>query len=131
MDLIKLYIAKVKFNDKVNIVQTVTLHKVILSTLGELTQFKEGLSTLGVLDALNEHPDLLLPYYCCSYDDKLTPGLLLVLYCNYLQTFLIADTVRKVFTDIKFSDRGTNDRELEERAFMYFVYYPDDCEKST
>lgn len=67
-------VARIKLNDRVNIVQTVTLHKVVLSTLGELTQFKEGLSTLGVLDALKEHPDLLLPYYCCSYDEKLTPG---------------------------------------------------------
>ena len=67
-------VAKIKLNDRVNIVQTVTLHKVVLSTLGELTQFKEGLSTLGVLDALKEHPNLLLPYYCCCYDEKLTPG---------------------------------------------------------
>lgn len=67
-------VARIKLNDGVSIVQTVTLHKVVLSTLGELTQFKEGLSTLGVFDALKEHPGLFLPYCCCSYDEKLTPG---------------------------------------------------------
>jgi hypothetical protein len=107
-------VARIKLNDRVNIVQTVTLHKVVLSTLGELTQFKEGLSALGVLDALKDHPDLLQSYYCCNYDDKLTP-----------------DTVRKLFTDIKFSEKGTNEREREEKAFMHFIDYLDDCEKVT
>ena len=67
-------VARIVLNDRVNIVQTVTLHKVVLSTLGELMQFKKGMSTLGVLDALKEHPDLLLPHYCCIfiYDEKLT-----------------------------------------------------------
>ena len=64
-----------KLDDRVNIVQTVTLHKVLLSTLGELTQFKDGLSVMGVLDALKEHPDLLQPYYCCDFEDKLTSGI--------------------------------------------------------
>ena len=41
---------------------------------------------------------------------------------------LLADTIRKVFTEVRFSEKGTNDREHEERAFMYFVNYLEDCE---
>ena len=66
-----------------NIVQTVTLHKVILSSLAELSQFQEGLSTLGVANALQNHPDLLHSYCCCDHDDKLTPGNTSYIYSVY------------------------------------------------
>lgn len=66
--------SKVELCDKINIIQTVTLHKVILASLAELSQFREGLSTLGVSDALKNNPDLLHSYYCCEYEDKLSSG---------------------------------------------------------
>ena len=33
-------VARINLNERVNIAQTVTLHKVVLLTLGELKQFK-------------------------------------------------------------------------------------------
>ena len=48
----------------VDIVQSVALQHVILNTLGELTQFCEGLNCLGVKDTLSEHKDLMRPFFC-------------------------------------------------------------------
>jgi len=39
-------------NDKVTVVQSVALHQVILRTLGELSQFCDGLETIGVARAI-------------------------------------------------------------------------------
>ena len=68
-------VAKVKLEDKPNIVQTVTLHKVVLSSMAELSQFRQGLSTLGVLSALKEYPHLLNSYYSVEHRDELTSGI--------------------------------------------------------
>ena len=43
--------------------------------------------------------------------------------------FPILDSIRKMFTRINYSDKGHNNRELEETAFMYFTDYLDECEK--
>ena len=50
-------IAKLELSDKVNIVQAVALHKVLLSSLGELTQFHEGLASMHVAETTQN---------CCS-----------------------------------------------------------------
>ena len=39
-----------------------------------------------------------------------------------------ADKLRNLFTDIKYSEKGSSIRIREETAFMYFVDYLDDCE---
>ena len=67
-------VTKLVLSDKVNIIQTVTLHKVILVSLAELSQFCDGLSSLGVLDALKNHSELLSSFYCQSSDVTLTAG---------------------------------------------------------
>ena len=54
---------KVQMEDKPNVIQTITLHKVILTSLAELSQFREGLSALDVTQALKEHSYLLRSYY--------------------------------------------------------------------
>lgn len=68
--------SKVELCDRVVIIQTVTLHKVVLASLAELSQFREGLSALGVADALKNSPDLLYSYYCCEHNDGLSSGML-------------------------------------------------------
>lgn len=55
--------SKVELCDRVDIVQTVALHKVILSSLAELSQFRNGLSTLGVLDAIKAHSQILSSFF--------------------------------------------------------------------
>ena len=42
---------------------------------------------------------------------------------------LMADCVRKIFKNIKFSDNGSNAREREEKTYMMFLDYLDECEK--
>lgn len=64
---------KITTEDKVSIVQSVALHYVILRTLGELSQFKEGLQTLGVSAMISEHGDLLRGFFV-NKKDKLTAG---------------------------------------------------------
>ena len=76
-------VSKVELSDKVNMIQTVTLHKVILASLAELSQFQEGLSALGVADALKNSPHLLHSYFCSEYHDDLSSGMY-VLYNYYL-----------------------------------------------
>ena len=45
-------------------------------------------------------------------------------------TVLLVDIIRHLFTEIRYSDKGTSERVREEAAFMYFIDYLDDCERS-
>lgn len=74
-------ISRLDLSDKTTILQSVALHKVILMSLAELTQFRDGLSALGVLGALQEHPNLLRSYYCLKNSNTLTSGMPPVYYC--------------------------------------------------
>lgn len=47
-----------------------------------------------------------------------------------LLLFHSTDSVRKLFTDIRYSEKGSNDRVQEAAAFNFFVDYLDDCEGS-
>jgi hypothetical protein len=68
-------VPRVVLEDKPNIIQTITLHKVILASLAELSQFRKGLSTLGVAAALKDYPHLLHSYFSVEYEDELTSGM--------------------------------------------------------
>ena len=52
-----------KLEDKTSIVQTVTLHYVVLRSLGELQQFCDGLASLHVANALEHNGELLLVHF--------------------------------------------------------------------
>ena len=41
----------------------------------------------------------------------------------------VLDDIRKLFTKIIYSEKGTNDREQEEATFMFFMDYMEDCER--
>ena len=47
-------VSRVELCDKVYSIQAVTLHKVILPTLAERSKFREGLSSLGVAEAVKK-----------------------------------------------------------------------------
>ena len=49
---------KLSLTDKVDLIQSVALHHVILKTLGEASQFQEGLGSLGVLQQINNMDSL-------------------------------------------------------------------------
>ena len=44
--------------------------------------------------------------------------------------FCSADDIRQLFSVIKFSETGSNSRVKEECAYMNFLEYLDECEKS-
>ena len=52
-------VTRIDPNDKVDIIQTVSLHLVVLHTMGEITQFQDGLDCLGVKEALSSYRQLL------------------------------------------------------------------------
>ena len=61
--------------DKKQIIQSVALDSVIVSSLAELTQFREGIySVPGMRNALQNHSDLLEAYYCNNHQVTLTAG---------------------------------------------------------
>ena len=114
-----------KLRDKVTLIQTVTLHKVIMVSIAELSEFKKGLESI-LLNVLNEYGALLHYFYCKDVDEKLTAGRTLLL---FLFSIYFIDTIRKMFSTIKFSEVGSNSRVSEETAYAYFIDYLEDCEK--
>ncbi len=60
--------------DKINIIQTLALHDVLLRCKAELDQFAEGLQSCGVLDAIRQNPDLARNYFCIGRRKKLISG---------------------------------------------------------
>lgn len=73
--------SKVDLCDKPTLIQTVTLHKVILASLAELSQFRDGFAALGVLKAVQDHFHFLYSFYCSECDDELNSGIYSIL-CN-------------------------------------------------
>ena len=71
-------IATLLFSDKDKIIATVVLHFVILSSLGEISQFRDGLLKIeGMQEMLEKYSDLLESFYCYSNKEiPLTSGLL-------------------------------------------------------
>lgn len=67
-------VAKLDLVDKVNVIQSIALHKVILNSLGELADFKKGLQALGVSDAMKKHRGELRPFFCNDEQVELTSG---------------------------------------------------------
>ena len=64
---------KLSMDDKVSIVQSVALHSVILKTLGELSEFRDGLQSLGVAQAMSANGELLRNFYVKG-NSKVTAG---------------------------------------------------------
>ena len=119
-------VPRVELEDKPNIIQTVTLHKVILASLAKLSQFRKGLSALGVAAAVKEYPHLLHSYFSVEDNDELTSGMCIEVYMIQWYRSMHVDSIRKLFTEIRFSETGTNAKTREEAACMHFVDYLDD-----
>ena len=60
-----------QMKDKADLIQMIALHKVILASLAELSDFKQELCVLGVADAFGS---LLRPFFCNDADVNLTSG---------------------------------------------------------
>ena len=59
--------------DRIDLIQCVALHHVILKSLGELSQFREGMESLGVLKAIQEHAEPLRDFFVIK-KSQLTAG---------------------------------------------------------
>ena len=61
--------------DKIALIQTLTLHHVLLRSKAEIDQFSEGLKALGVLDAIRNYPSLMSCFFINKEIQHLTAGL--------------------------------------------------------
>lgn len=61
--------------DKSELIHAITLHKVILCTLAELEQFRNGMAALGVAESMKQHHEMFTDFYCIGTGDLLTSGL--------------------------------------------------------
>ena len=121
--------ATLMLSDKNQIITTVVLHFVILSSLGEISQFRDGLLKIeGMQEMLGKYPDLLESFYC-NKEVPLTSGLHLPMCIIIISLFI--DLILQMFTSIRFSPKGTNMRDCEEAAYMFFVNYLEDCERES
>lgn len=64
----------VKEKHKVDIIQALALHCVILRSKAEIDQFCKGLVSCGVLVAIRRNPDLARNCFCVEGHEKLTSG---------------------------------------------------------
>ena len=67
-------IPRLKLQDKADLIQAVTLHRVLLKSLAEATQFRDGLSALSVRESLEKYLKLFIPYYCSTESNVLSSG---------------------------------------------------------
>ena len=70
--------SKLSLTDKVDLIHSVALHHVILKTLGEISQFREGLESCGVLKAINKYAPLMCEFYVVK-ESKLSAGIYIIL----------------------------------------------------
>ena len=64
----------IKVNNKQSLIKTMMLHATVLRNKGVIDQLKNGLSCLGVLDAIVKYPHLLEPYFVAGKTAPLTTG---------------------------------------------------------
>ncbi len=55
--------SRLDMEDKVTILESVSLHSVILKSMAELYQFRDGLETLKVASAMKNHTALLWDFF--------------------------------------------------------------------
>lgn len=72
------------------------------------------------------HSNLLESFYCNKDVIPLTSGKV----CKIcVIKMLYVDQLWQMFTDIKFSPKGSSGRDKEEATYMFFLNYLEDCEK--
>ena len=64
----------ISLTDKVDLVHTISLQHVILNSLGELSDYRRGLDTLGVAHAMEQYPHILRAFFCTDSKEPLSSG---------------------------------------------------------
>ncbi len=120
--------------DKMEIVQTISLHQVILRSKAELDQFAEGLDSCGVLKAITNFPGLTKTFFTIGGRPQLTSGSY-SFECNLLScvkmscTMVCVEEILKLLKNVNYSEAGSNNKKREEDTFSLFIDYLDECEK--
>ena len=110
---------KLTMDDKVTLVESVALHRVILKILGELSQFRDGLNTLGVASAMEQY-GILLQEFIVNKKSRVTAGVIFTLYVlkqiTMVKLSIQIDGIHKIFKTVRFSEESSNAREKEHRS---------------
>jgi len=67
-------IIRLTLEGKDDLIRAVALHWVLLKSLGETTQFRDGLSVLNVHESMQKNPKIFMPYFCWIEADVLSSG---------------------------------------------------------
>ena len=110
------------------VLENCALEKVILRSLGELTQFRDGLQCLGVGKAITDYRQIRQEFYVKTKDSKLTTGIFFFFFYCLGHSFYV-DIIRRILKVVKFSENGLNAHNREENAYMLFLDYLDVREK--
>ncbi len=76
-------VTAIVWEDKISLVQSVTLHYVLLKSKGEIDQFREGLSCLGTRSYITKYPRLLKEFFTIKGKQSLSAGNTSLLICVY------------------------------------------------
>ena len=63
-----------KMEDQIAVVQSITLHHVLLRSKGEIDQFIQGLECIGTRNMLKMNPQTVMSYYMVGAQRRLTAG---------------------------------------------------------
>ena len=116
-----------KLNDKEEFIHAICLHHTILKTKAELDQMIEGLKNVGVLDYIQKYPILMEPFFTSNEKD-ISAGKRFHTFYKKVMLCNISDELKVLLKDIRFSTRGSSQREKEEATFMLFMDLLYECE---
>jgi len=121
----------VKVTDKTSLCKAVREYHTIIKILPEVNQFGEGLEVLGVLTMMRKYPELLSDYFIDKEKKPINKGMLVAIQMRSIINCFIASAFFKGFLKPQFVDHGNPLRAKQEKAFMYFLDFVDECEGMT
>ena len=66
---------KLTLEDRDELIQAVTLYKILLKSLGEAIEFRDGLSSMKIQEFMKKTPKIFMEYYCIFECDDLNSGI--------------------------------------------------------
>lgn len=96
------------FDEKEKFIRAICQHILIDSTRYLLDEVSDGLKVTGILEAIQNHPELFREVLCRK------------------ETSLDAEMVDLMF-EVCFAEKGTNVRQEQERAVVFWRDYLQDC----
>ncbi len=100
----------VTLENKEEVAGALAMHYLVYSCKGELDQFKQGLSCLGMLELARRHPQLMRPLFLSSGKVKLTAS-------KFLNLFKVC-----------WSPMGSNRKDREDDVIYAWTEYVHSCD---